>query len=144
MYSSQIANFLSGDPYFLGCFPKNKLPQIPTTFPKTMIVNTHDSNQPGEHWLALVLTKRKCFFFDSFGMGVIEREIKEYLKCKYDNVTYSDKCIQHIASNNCGEFCILFVKMVKNKKSYVNFLSCFDVHNLKMNDDIVKYLLYCK
>lgn len=144
MFSFQIEHFLSGNPYFLGCFPKNKLPPMPTSFPKTIIVNTQDSNQPGEHWLALVLMKNKCFYFDSFGLGVIEYEIKEYLKCKYNNVTYSDKCIQHITSNKCGEFCILFVKFVKNKKSYINFLSYFDVYNLKMNDDIVKYLLYYK
>ena len=88
MFSFQIEHFLSGNPYFLGCFPKNKLPPMPTSFPKTIIVNTQDSNQPGEHWLALVLMKNKCFYFDSFGLGVIEYEIKEYLKCKYNNVTY--------------------------------------------------------
>ena len=135
--SNEIRQFLRDDSNFLGCFPLNKLPLMPKSFPKTLIVNTHYANQPGEHWLALLLTKDKCFYFDSFGGGINEKEIKDFLKCKYSIVTYSNKCIQHISSIKCGQFCMLFVKNVKNSKSYNQFISQFDLNNLKLNDNIV-------
>ena len=139
--SNQIRCLMRGDSCFLGCFPMDKLPPIPRSFPKTMIVNTHNSNQPGEHWLALLLTRDKCYYFDSFGVGIDSEHIKDFLKCKYSIVTYSNECIQDISSNKCGQFCMLFVKNVKSKKSYDYFLSQFNLINLKLNDNIVMFLL---
>ena len=139
--SSEIRRFMRGDSPFLGCFPLDKLPPMPNTFPKTLIVNTHYAHQPGEHWLAILLTKYECFYFDSFGVGILNKEITDFLKCKYPIVTYSNKCIQHISSNKCGQFCLLFVKNVKNKNIYDEFISQFDLTNLKFNDNIVMYLL---
>ena len=64
MWSTEIEQNLKHDKYFMGCFASDLLP----TLTKTLIINTKPSNMKGEHWVALVLKKKKCFYFDSFGV----------------------------------------------------------------------------
>ena len=78
------------------------------------------------------------FYFDSFGLPIVEEYLLKFLHPHYNVVTYSDVCIQHLKSDKCGEFCILFVKHVKNKTTYDKFLSHFNHKNLKENDVIVE------
>jgi hypothetical protein len=134
--SKQIEDYLRSDGNFLGCFPHDNLPPFPSTLPKSIIINT-DSGR-GEHWIAMLFTKKKCFYFDSFGVPVINTNILNYVK-QYKTVTYSNQCIQDYLSTSCGLFCIAFVMYVKNKKKYLSFLSIFK--DLKCNDSVVKYLL---
>ena len=138
--SIYIESYLAEDDQFLGCFPKNKLPPFPSQFPKSLIVNTDEASKPGKHWVALVLTNKKCFYFDSFGLPIVDFQILRFLK-GYEKVSYSNTCIQDVKSNKCGEFCIAFLQNVKSKKSYMEFVNKFDVFNLKLNDEIVNYIL---
>ena len=138
--SIYIESYLVEDDQFLGCFPKDKLPPFPSQFPKSLIVNTDEASKPGEHWVALVLTHKKCFYFDSFGLPIVDFRILRFLK-GYEKVSYSNTCIQDVKSNKCGQFCIAFLQNVKSKKSYMEFVNKFDVFNLKLNDDIVNYIL---
>ena len=138
--SLYIESYLVGNKNFLGCFPKDKLPTFPSQFPKSLIVNTHVSSKPGEHWVALVLFRNKCFYFDSFGLPIVDISILRYLK-QYKKVSYSKICIQDVNSNQCGQFCIAFIQNVRSKKSYSEFVDKFDVVNVKLNDVIVNNIL---
>ena len=138
MQSTTIEDILHSSKEFLGCFPFDKLPPFPTAFPKSIIINTHKSNQPGEHWVALVLTKKHCFYFDSFGLPIINKTIVEYLDSYYKVVRYSSVCIQHVESNKCGEFCIVFVVQVKSKHTYKKFIAQFNLENVRENDRIIE------
>ena len=93
---------------------------------------------PGKNNL---LKEDECFYFDSFGLPILEETLINYLKPHYHKVTYADVCIQHVSSNKCGEFCILFVKYVNSKSTYETFLSEFNPFNIKENDIIVTSLL---
>lgn len=140
--SSEINTFLKNDPVFMGCFPSDKLPPMKgANNPQSMIVNTQRASKPGEHWIALVMTKRHCFYFDSFGLPVIEFHITEYLSNYYSKVIYSSVCIQDIDSNKCGEFCIGFVKHTRCKKTYNTYLSNFNFKHVELNDLIVTRLI---
>ena len=139
--SVEIENYMKEDEGFLGCFAYDDLPPIPNKFPASMIVNTHKKNQPGEHWLGLVLTKNKCFYFDSFGAPIIEDIIISYLHQKYKKVIINNECIQHTYSASCGLFCIAFIKYVKTKSNFETFISKFDLHNVLNNDKIVLSLI---
>ena len=139
--SIDIENYLKDQRGFLGCFACNDLPPFPKKFPVSMIINTHRKNQPGEHWLALVLTKSKCLYFDSFGVGITEETIVSYLQQKYEKVTVNNECIQHLYSESCGLFCIAFIKNVKNNASFETFISNFNLLDLLENDNIVLNLL---
>ena len=139
--SIEIENYLKNQKGFLGCFAYNDLPPIPKILPASLIINTHRKNQPGEHWLALILTKTKCFYFDSFGAPILEEMIVSYLQQKYKKVTVNNECIQHFTSASCGLFCIAFIKNVNSKIRYEKFISKFSLFNLLKNDNIVLNLL---
>ena len=137
MWSTEIEHNLKHDKYFMGCFASDLLPYFPNSFPKTLIINTKPSNMKGEHWVALVLKKKKCFYFDSFGVPILNDDILQFLQ-DYYKVTYSDVCIQSVNSEKCGKFCIAFVKTVRSKQSYSEFLSNFNFIDLASNDLLIE------
>ena len=135
--SIEIENYLKDQKGFLGCFASDDLPSFPKKLPASLIINTHKKNQPGEHWLAIVLTKHKCFYFDSFGVPIMEETIVSYLQQKYQKVTINNECIQHFNSTSCGLFCVAFIKHVKSKPSFETFISKFNLFDLLQNDNII-------
>ena len=130
---------MKNDKNFIGCYPKDKLPKIlPPSFPKKMIINTGISSTKGDHWIALILFKNNCFYFDSFGLEIIDKRILNFLtKLNYKTYTFNNQCIQHFESEKCGNFCIKFLKTVGTKKNFSDFIKKFDFQNLKKNDTIV-------
>ena len=79
MDSNEIEDILRYDKHFIGCYAYNQLPSIQSTFPKSLIINTAPSDTAGEHWVALVMQKKKCFYFDSYGLPVINQDILHFL-----------------------------------------------------------------
>ena len=137
MLSSEISKNFRRDETFLGCFPFDKLPEFPEKLPAKLIINTGASSTDGEHWVALLMKPKTCFYFDSFGVPIMNIEIKNFLKEKYKKVIYSDVCIQSFKSKKCGQFCINFLKIVKNKKTYISFLKRFCDVDLSYNDHLI-------
>ena len=137
MDSNEIEDILRYEKHFMGCYASNRLPSIQSPFPKSLIINTAPSGTAGEHWVALVLHKKKCFYFDSYGLPVINGNILHFLG-KYKKVTYTDVCIQSTFSDYCGKFCIAFIKNVYDRHSYNAFIDQFDFVNLYKNDSIVE------
>ena len=85
------------------------------------------------------MTKNKCFYFDSFGVPIINNEIKIFAK-EYNEVIYSNKCVQDITSVKCGEFCIAFINNVDSVDSYKKIISMF-YPEIFINDFIVSDLV---
>ena len=142
METNEISRFLVNEKSFIGVFALDKLPEKKIKLPASLIINNDVSSKKGEHWVALVLTKNEAFYFDSFGLPIIDRQILAFLsKQKYRKVTYSTKCIQSIYSDKCGLFCILFVKIVKTQKKYKKFLKMFSEKNLYVNDQLLNIYL---
>ena len=139
--STQIEKYLKNHSEFLGCFGTNNLPKALPQFPCSLIVNTDPTTKPGDHWLGLVLTKNKCFFFDSFGLGIMDLNIKIFLKQYYKKVSINNHCIQHLNSDKCGLYCIAFIKHVNSTMTYEKFISKFNLYNLLGNDNVVLSLL---
>ena len=137
MNNYEIENILIYNKNFLGCYASDQIDILPKTLPKSLIINTANSDTDGEHWVALVLQKKRCFYFDSFGLPIMNKNILHFLQ-KYKKVMYSDICIQDINSVKCGKFCIGFIKYVNSKKSYNDFITKFDFVKLYKNDEIVE------
>ena len=137
MYGYEIENILIYNKNFLGCYASDRLHTLPKTLPKSLIINTANSDSDGEHWVALVLQKKRCFYFDSCGLPIINENILHYLH-KYRKVMYSDNCIQDINSEKCGKFCIAFIKYVQSKKSYNDFITKLNFVKLYKNDEKVE------
>ena len=138
MAGNNIEYVLQNVNHFLGCFPVDRLPPFPTTFPKSMIINTQSSTQAGEHWVALVLTETKCYYFDSFAVPIIQPNIHMYLQPYNKNICYLDIRIQDITSTYCGAYCVCFVLHVKDDLAYDKFIGHYYSDNLLQNDEILK------
>ena len=136
--STHINYLLSKVSEFLGCFSRNQLPPFPETFPKSMIINTGHSSGPGIHWVAMILLADKCLYFDPFGVRIVETDILDYVKSRYQSLVYSNTCIQDVKSNKCGAFCVSFILSVKNKNDFKKFIDYFNATLLKQNDKILK------
>lgn len=138
--TQDIINALKNERSFGGCYPSNKIP-IFYHFPCTIVVNTQSDDKPGQHWVAVHMTKFTSFYFDSFGLPALEPDILKYLKHRSRTVVYNSTCIQHMYSISCGLFCIAFVKHVKSKKSFISFINQFSMSNLSKNDRLVLKLI---
>ena len=134
---NNIEYVLQNVKHFLGCFPLDSLPPFPTTFPKSMIINTQASTQTGEHWVALVLTEKQCYYFDSFALP-IQPNIYMYLQAYCESICRSVIRIQDSTSNYCGGYCVCFVLHVKDDVSYNNFIAHYNSNYLSQNDEKLK------
>ena len=139
MWSFQINRLLYYNNSFIGCYPYDTLPYIKRKSNISIVINTANSKLIGEHWVAIKMINNECFYFDSFGVGIVNENIKEFVKI-YKTVIYSTKCIQNIESDKCGEFCVAFIKNVKCVESYRNFITSFS-ENGYINDIIVDTLI---
>ena len=139
MWDYEIERLLDVNDTFIGCYPHDKLPQIKKKSNICIIINTANSKSIGEHWVAMRMTKDNCFYFDSFGLEIINENIKNFAKI-YKKVIYSERCIQNIQSKKCGEFCVAFVNIVNCVTSYTNFINSFS-ENTYINDIIVDKLM---
>ena len=126
---------------FLGCFPSDVMPPVPSKFPTCFILNTDNSSKPGDHWVAVILNQNNCIFFDSFGLPILNPLLVQFLSQRYKKAIFSTKCIQHFQSIRCGEFCVAFLKEIKTIKQYKMFLSNFNPEDLSANDKIVVNML---
>ena len=71
------------------------------------IMNLDNSKGPGTHWVAVSMKYIK--YFDPFGVPPPDK-----VKVKY----YNSFEIQHAMEDLCGEYCIYFLKNVKNDMDY--------------------------
>ena len=67
-FEDEMETVLDNDKNFMGCYASNQLPTVPLSFPKSLIINTATIETGGEHWVAIVLHRKQCFYFDSFGI----------------------------------------------------------------------------
>ena len=139
MWSSEIEHILRFNKNFIGCYPHDELPKIKSRCDCSIIINTAPSGANGEHWVAVRMTKNYCFYFDSFGVPIVNENIQRFVK-KYKKAIYSYKCIQDVRSEKCGQFCIAFINNVDSIKNYKKFLNMFDT-KLYLNDFIVHDLI---
>ena len=126
MWSTEIIEHMKDEEEFIGCFPYDKLPPImKKTKNFSLIINTGNSQSLGEHWLAVKVIDQKCFYFDSFGLPIINEMIQDFLR-QYGECFYSRVCVQDINSKVCGNLCIMFIKTVNNYCDYVKFINLFE------------------
>lgn len=112
-----------------------------TAFPAMLVVNTHPSNMPGEHWLAIYITKQKHgYFFDSFGnppnSDKFPSEIYRYLVENCADVYYSQRQVQNNYSTTCGQHCVFFLCHIQRGIPFTRMLNMYSA-NLARNDAMV-------
>ena len=98
---------------------------------ESTIVNLADSFHKGTHSTAMKFIDNKLFYFDSYGIPFIPDIIKKQYKKIITNIYR----IQSLNSNECGKFCILFIKAsIQIESDYIKFLLQFHRNNFQKND----------
>ena len=126
--------------YFIGVFPRNKLPQI-YSYPCCFIINTDPDNKPGEHWLGFYFDKNRfCEFFDSFGLSPRLYGLESYIKKRSIDFNYNKQQLQHENSSTCGYYAIFFILLKNRHFSLSDISALFCRKNFKINDFMIEHI----
>ena len=131
MSNLKIDQILKNDKNYIGTYSKDNVPVLKNN--QSTIINLRNFNQLGSHWVSYKKIGNKVYYFDSYGVAFISDIIKnQYPNHKFICNIYR---IQSMDSNQCGRFCILFVKSnIKNENDYNNFLLQFEKNDFLKND----------
>lgn len=122
--------------YFIGVFPENLLPQKIKRTPCLLIANTDPASKPGEHWVAIYITKNgHAEYFDSFGFAPMKKNILLFLRNNSKTYKFNPVKIQSLFSNQCGKFCAVYLYYKSKGKSLKYVLSFF---NKNYNENEIK------
>jgi len=119
---------------------KDELPKSPRD--GNYIINLQSSDggkNTGTHWTALIIKGKYALFSDPFGEWP-SMEIRDFVKKRKGcHLGFIDADIQDIDSDNCGRFCLSFLKYVNSNDLYDSankYVHLFS-KNTKLNDKIL-------
>lgn len=92
--------------------PKDHLPKRKPSDVKAYIVNTHDSDQPGEHWVAIFFKENRAIYFDSYGLPPLEDHIQPFLQKNTRCYSINTMRVQSDKTPMCGVYCIFALDML--------------------------------
>ena len=119
---------LKNNKNYIGTFSKDNVPILKNN--ESTIVNLANLNDVGSHWLAMKFIDNKLFYFDSYGIEFVPDIIKK----QYKKIILNIYRIQNNNSNECGKFCIMFIKAnIQNESDYIKFLLQFNKNNFEKN-----------
>lgn len=132
----EINKILSKCKIFKGAFAADLVPLKGVANDQAFIINTDENHQPGSHWTALVIKKRRCFFFDPLGTELTNTKLLVELKTMgFSHYKYNAKQVQPDRNNNCGYYCIAFIISMNQNYNLTNFVSMF-ADDIEKNNNI--------
>ena len=110
METDHISRLLARDP--LMCryevVAKDTLPEVVSTYPSAFVCNTHDSHQPGEHWIAMYVDEIGDYF-DPYGLKLQHPEFTNFMNEHCSQWSLNDHILQSPMSTFCGQYCVAFL-----------------------------------
>ena len=110
METDHISRLLARDP--LMCYyevvAKDTLPEVVSTYPSAFVCNTHDSDQPGEHWVAMYVDEIGDYF-DPYGQKPQHAEFTNFMNKHCSQWSPNDHILQSPISTVCGQYCVAFL-----------------------------------
>lgn len=96
--------------YFRGVYACDQLSGQHLPRPSALVVNTDPSNKPGQHWVAIYITRDGTGeYFDSFGNGPSVSQIVQFLGKNTTYVIPNRRLLQGAFSTVCGQYTIFFL-----------------------------------
>ena len=113
METDQIERLLAHDP--LMCHytvtAKDELPEIVETYPLALVCNTHNADQPGEHWVALYVDEECGDYFDPYGQPPQHIEFTNFMNEHCSEWMFNERILQSPISTVCGQYCVAFLTL---------------------------------
>ena len=76
----EILKYYENEPKFNGVFSRNNLPK--KIKDRTYIINLDEYGDVGTHWIALFCKTNEVVYFDSFGVNIFLRKLKNLSEIK--------------------------------------------------------------
>ena len=130
----EIQKCYQNEPRFNVVYSRNNLPERNSIKRKdgAYIINLDDIQT---HWIVLYVQHNDVFYFNSFGVEHIPKEIRTFISNK--NIKTNIFRIQGYDSIMCGSFCIAFINFMLAGKTLTKFTNLSLPNNFKKNDDII-------
>ena len=106
MTNLEIDAIFQGQPKYLGCYARNKIPKWAWKKTGFMIVNMDDLGG-GTHWVYGATDEKNNYYFDSFGMPP-PTQVRDGMKKSGKKCFFNTIQIQDDDSSSCGWFCCYF------------------------------------
>ena len=97
------------------------------------VINLHEYEDIGTHWIALFCKKNKIVCFDSFAVEHISEEIKEFIDNRKANIF-------RVQANNsvmCRYFCIGFIDFLLAGKKLTDYTNLFLPYDFNKIDQVI-------
>ena len=126
-----------------GVFAADRVPAEFPHLPAGCVVNTHSSNLPGEHWIALYQSNDDVVeFFDSFGQapskyGFVFDIFRDKHIIKQDNKIQSD------LTTVCGQYCLFFLACRCGGRSFSDIVGLFSPDRIYNDVVVLSYVNQC-
>ena len=134
METDHISRLLARDP--LMCYyelvAKDTLPEVVSTYPSAFVCNTHDSDQPGELWVAMYVDEIGDYF-DPYGQKPQHAEFTNFMNKHCSLWSPHDHILQSPISTVCGQYCVAFLMFRCRNISMHAFVRLF-TSDLIVND----------
>lgn len=109
----------------IGVYAANHVPKLLST-PAAIITNLDTSDKPGSHWVAIYIDKNGYgIYFDSYGLAPASKYHLDRLRKNCERFQWNKKQVQSVASQVCGEHCIMFLYHMCSGISLRKYLHLF-------------------
>ena len=99
------------------------------------VINLDEYANAGTHWVALFCNRSEIAYVNSFGVGHVTEEIKEFVEIKSIKVNLFRKQANNLLI--CEYFYIGFIDFMLAGKKLTDFTSLFSPHDFDKNDNII-------
>ena len=128
----EIQKYYQNEPKFNGVYSRNNLPRIKDG---VYVINLDECQSVGTNWIALHVNANNIAYFDSFGVGNIPKEIKQFIGNK--SIITNIYRIQAYDSIMCRYFFIRFIDFMLKGKSLLDYTNLFSPNDYEKNDKII-------
>ena len=126
---------------FLGVFASDELSLLPKSKTGLLIFNTDSTQDSGQHWISLCITKECIFYFDSLNLNFqLQKNISDFLIKLDKNLVLNSIQTQTNESIDCGKHCLTFCYIMSIEPSvsqYKRWLHTFSNHNIQEREELL-------
>ena len=102
----------------------SQLPNLKKSKTMCIILNLDAKGERGgTHWTALYVKDNIVKYFDSFGCKpplIVRKSFPDH------DIHYNSYQLQQLNSNNCGQYCLMFLHAMSSNIKYEDFINHFE------------------